>query len=151
MPRLPSRGRSLEFDTDLDDESRPDTPASTARGDAKRIRMTPAEDEDDNNDEVEEESWVASSPPGEAQGGEIERKPSLIDGQMSSGHRPGAIVRVKLKNFVTYSAAEFFPGPGLNMVIGPNGTGKSTLVCAICLGLGWGTQVQPSIAIESPC
>lgn len=23
------------------------------------------------------------------------------------------------------------------MVIGPNGTGKSTLVCAICLGLGW--------------
>ena len=26
------------------------------------------------------------------------------------------------------------------MVIGPNGTGKSTLVCAICLGLGWGPQ-----------
>lgn len=28
------------------------------------------------------------------------------------------------------------------MVIGPNGTGKSTLVCAICLGLGWGPQVS---------
>jgi ABC-type Mn2+/Zn2+ transport system ATPase subunit len=27
------------------------------------------------------------------------------------------------------------------MIIGPNGTGKSTLVCAICLGLGWGPQV----------
>jgi chromosome segregation ATPase len=26
------------------------------------------------------------------------------------------------------------------MVIGPNGTGKSSLVCAICLGLGWGPQ-----------
>lgn len=26
----------------------------------------------------------------------------------------------------------------MNMIIGPNGTGKSTLVCAICLGLGWG-------------
>jgi len=26
------------------------------------------------------------------------------------------------------------------MVIGPNGTGKSTLVCAICLGLGWKTE-----------
>lgn len=25
------------------------------------------------------------------------------------------------------------------MVIGPNGTGKSTLVCAICIGLGWST------------
>jgi chromosome segregation ATPase len=53
---------------------------------------------------------------------------------------PGAIVRVKLTNFVTYESAEFFPGPNLNMVIGPNGTGKSSLVCAICLGLGWGPQ-----------
>ena len=56
-------------------------------------------------------------------------------------YQPGSIVRVNLKNFVTYTAVEFFPGPSLNMVIGPNGTGKSTLVCAICLGLGWGPQV----------
>lgn len=57
-------------------------------------------------------------------------------------HRPGAIVRVKLTDFVTYTLAEFFPGPRLNMVIGPNGTGKSTLVCAICLGLGWPPSVS---------
>lgn len=50
-------------------------------------------------------------------------------------HQPGAIVKVTLKDFVTYTAATFYPGPALNMVIGPNGTGKSTLVCAICLGL----------------
>lgn len=56
-------------------------------------------------------------------------------------HQPGSIVRVKLLNFVTYTDVEFHPGPSLNMVIGPNGTGKSTLVCAICLGLGWGPQV----------
>lgn len=49
----------------------------------------------------------------------------------------GAIVRVMVENFVTYEKAEFFPGPNLNMVIGPNGTGKSSLVCAICLGLGY--------------
>ncbi|CEJ92136.1 hypothetical protein VHEMI07805 [[Torrubiella] hemipterigena] len=49
----------------------------------------------------------------------------------------GAIVRVTVENFVTYEKAEFFPGPYLNMVIGPNGTGKSSLVCAICLGLGY--------------
>ena len=61
-------------------------------------------------------------------------------------HQPGSIVRVKLANFVTYTAVEFFPGPSLNMVIGPNGTGKSTLVCAICLGLGWGPQVKFSCA-----
>ena len=58
-----------------------------------------------------------------------------------SKHQKGSIVRVKLVNFVTYTAVEFLPGPSLNMVIGPNGTGKSTLVCAICLGLGWGPQV----------
>ncbi|PQE05032.1 hypothetical protein CJF30_00004834 [Rutstroemia sp. NJR-2017a BBW] len=54
----------------------------------------------------------------------------------STGFAPGAILRVKLTNFITYDDAEFFPGPNLNMVIGPNGTGKSSLVCAFCLGLG---------------
>ena len=58
-----------------------------------------------------------------------------------SKYQAGSIVRVKLANFVTYTAVEFFPGPSLNMVIGPNGTGKSTLVCAICLGMGWGPKV----------
>lgn len=63
------------------------------------------------------------------------------DGRTSqSDFQPGSIIRVKLTNFVTYANAEFFPGPNLNMVIGPNGTGKSSLVCAICLGLGWGPQ-----------
>jgi hypothetical protein len=55
--------------------------------------------------------------------------------------QPGAIVRVKVMNFVTYEKAEFFPGPNLNMVIGPNGTGKSSLVCAICLGLGFSPRI----------
>ena len=63
-------------------------------------------------------------------------------------HQSGSIVRVKLENFVTYTAVEFFPGPSLNMVIGPNGTGKSTLVCAICIGLGWSTNVRSAVAIH---
>jgi chromosome segregation ATPase len=57
------------------------------------------------------------------------------------GWKPGAIRRVKLENFITYEHAEFFPGPSLNMVLGPNGTGKSSLVCAICLGLGYKSEV----------
>lgn len=61
-----------------------------------------------------------------------------IDDVMEGQHQPGAIVRVKVVNFVTYEDAVFYPGPNLNMVIGPNGTGKSSLVCAICLGLGYG-------------
>lgn len=58
-----------------------------------------------------------------------------------NGYVPGSIVRVACENFVTYDAVEFFPGPYLNMIIGPNGTGKSTVVSAIALGLGW----KPSV------
>lgn len=63
------------------------------------------------------------------------------NGASATDFSPGSIVRVLLKNFVTYEKAEFFPGPNLNMVIGPNGTGKSSLVCAICLGLGYPASV----------
>jgi structural maintenance of chromosomes protein 5 len=52
-------------------------------------------------------------------------------------HKPGAVVRVQVRNFGTYSAGEFFPGPYLNMVLGPNGTGKSTLGRALCIGLAF--------------
>ncbi|WEJ92816.1 Structural maintenance of chromosomes protein 5 [Yamadazyma tenuis] len=45
-------------------------------------------------------------------------------------------MKVTVTNFTTYSYAEFSLSPTLNMIIGPNGTGKSTLVSAICLGLG---------------
>lgn len=49
---------------------------------------------------------------------------------------PGTIRKIEVKNFVTYSYVEMFPSPHLNMIIGPNGTGKSTVVAAIILGLG---------------
>jgi chromosome segregation ATPase len=45
-------------------------------------------------------------------------------------------MKIALTNFVTYDYCEIFPGPQMNMIIGPNGTGKSTIVCAIALGLG---------------
>jgi structural maintenance of chromosomes protein 5 len=55
------------------------------------------------------------------------------------GYRPGSIVRVKMVNFITYDDAEVFPGPRLNVVLGPNGTGKSTLTHAICLACAGST------------
>ncbi|TWU77063.1 Structural maintenance of chromosomes protein 5 [Metarhizium rileyi] len=61
----------------------------------------------------------------------------VSNGDIMRDFQPGAIVRVTVQNFVTYEKADFFPGPHLNMVIGPNGTGKSSLVCAICIGLGY--------------
>jgi hypothetical protein len=36
----------------------------------------------------------------------------------------GAIVRIALENFMTYDYVELKPGPGLNVVVGPNGSGK---------------------------
>ncbi|KAF9428893.1 Structural maintenance of chromosomes protein 5 [Podila epigama] len=56
-------------------------------------------------------------------------------------YQHGAIVKVSMKSFVTYESCSFSPGPNLNMIIGPNGTGKSTIVCAIALGLGWSTNL----------
>nr|CAD7429457.1 unnamed protein product [Timema monikensis] len=41
-------------------------------------------------------------------------------------------VRISVR---TYTHVEVLPGPHLNIVIGPNGTGKSSIVCAILLGL----------------
>ncbi|XP_075160034.1 structural maintenance of chromosomes 5 isoform X3 [Haematobia irritans] len=48
----------------------------------------------------------------------------------------GKIKSVYCKNFVTYGECIFHPSEYLNVIIGPNGTGKSTLVSAIVLGLG---------------
>ncbi|XP_069138158.1 structural maintenance of chromosomes protein 5-like [Argopecten irradians] len=56
--------------------------------------------------------------------------------KMNSEYVEGSIVRIKLENILTYDSVEFMTGPYLNVIIGPNGTGKSTIVCAICLGLG---------------
>ncbi|CAB3225786.1 unnamed protein product [Arctia plantaginis] len=51
------------------------------------------------------------------------------------GVKAGCIYRIALENFVTYRRVQLFPGLSLNLIIGPNGTGKSTFVCAIILGL----------------
>ncbi|XP_012264932.2 structural maintenance of chromosomes protein 5 [Athalia rosae] len=48
----------------------------------------------------------------------------------------GTIISIRVENFVTYDNAVIKPGRNLNVIIGPNGTGKSTIVCAIVLGLG---------------
>ncbi|KAJ7241060.1 P-loop containing nucleoside triphosphate hydrolase protein, partial [Mycena haematopus] len=57
------------------------------------------------------------------------------------GFIPGSIVRIQLRNFVTYDFVEFRPGPYLNMILGPNGTGKSSIACAICIGLNWPPKI----------
>ncbi|KAJ1510829.1 Structural maintenance of chromosomes protein 5 [Coelomomyces lativittatus] len=48
----------------------------------------------------------------------------------------GAIISIQVLRFMVYDEATFYMHPKLNMIIGPNGTGKSTVVCAIVIGLG---------------
>ncbi|KAJ7548526.1 hypothetical protein O6H91_07G015000 [Diphasiastrum complanatum] len=54
---------------------------------------------------------------------------------------PGNIIEVEVHNFMTYAHIKSQPAPRLNLVIGPNGTGKSSLVCAIGLGLAGEPQL----------
>jgi hypothetical protein len=58
---------------------------------------------------------------------------------------PGNIVEIEVCNFMTYTHLKSKPGPRLNLVIGPNGTGKSSLVCAIGIGLAG----EPAVIIST--
>lgn len=58
---------------------------------------------------------------------------------------------MKLLNFLTYGEVEFRPGPFLNLVLGPNGTGKSSIACALCLGLNFDTKVSMHALIADTC
>ncbi|XP_022091241.1 structural maintenance of chromosomes protein 5-like [Acanthaster planci] len=68
--------------------------------------------------------------------GKSSRKPGT-----SKSFVEGSVVRILMENFVTYDKCEFRPGPHLNVIMGPNGTGKSTVVCAMCLGLAGSTSL----------
>ncbi|EQK98552.1 structural maintenance of chromosomes 5 smc5 [Ophiocordyceps sinensis CO18] len=114
MARSSSRRRRR---AESDDQEASDGPRSQASSDSPKRRRLHLEPDDESVDEAS--------------------RPDAASHVSMDDFHPGAILRVKVENFVTYEQAEFFPGPHLNMVIGPNGTGKSSLVCAICLGLGY--------------
>jgi structural maintenance of chromosomes protein 5 len=148
MASIPSRRSRPAVSDDDELSSRAQTPSSVAPNDSKRSRR------DDAGRHASSADTQRSGTNGLQSGSKARTAPTVrqVNGDekpVLRHHQPGAIVRVKLRNFVTYSSVEFFPGPNLNMVIGPNGSGKSTLVCAICLGLGWGSQVgfQPPYRI----
>ena len=55
---------------------------------------------------------------------------------LTKGYCRGSILRCRMRNFLTYDDAEVFPGPKLNVLLGPNGTGKSAITHAVCLACG---------------
>ncbi|KAL1748730.1 hypothetical protein HDZ31DRAFT_28723 [Schizophyllum fasciatum] len=124
-------------------------------GKQRRTASEAAEQEADADGEAEEDEQGGGSPKGRKRARvntEGESRPTAEDEDEDEdehipqiktqprdddGYIPGSIVRIKLHNFVTYDDVEFRPGPYLNMILGPNGTGKSSIACAICLGLNW--------------
>ncbi|KAJ7988430.1 hypothetical protein DPEC_G00323470 [Dallia pectoralis] len=62
-------------------------------------------------------------------------------GFSETGFVKGSILRITMHNFLTYDHSIVYPGPNLNMIVGANGTGKSSIVCAICLGLAGKTAI----------
>ncbi|XP_042188662.1 structural maintenance of chromosomes protein 5 isoform X2 [Callorhinchus milii] len=84
--------------------------------------------------------------------GESKAKRAAVSGPREAAPHPhphpppghfveGSIVRIKMDKFLTYDSCEIHPGPNLNVIVGANGTGKSSIVCAICLGLAGRTSV----------
>ncbi|GFF24475.1 structural maintenance of chromosomes protein 5 [Aspergillus udagawae] len=154
VPRRRQRSEENEDDDETStNSSRDPTPVSRNSINGKRRRLSPVQDgadEEEDDGEISSEGSdegteqdtpeLTQADPRTAQPSNSQPRSLANDEVDEDGYKPGAIVRIKVTDFVTYTSAEFFPGPKLNMVIGPNGTGKSTLVCAICLGLGWGPQ-----------
>lgn len=53
----------------------------------------------------------------------------------------GKIYSIYLKNFTTHGELIAYPSQQLNILIGPNGTGKSAIVAAIIIGMGGSTKI----------
>ena len=83
--------------------------------------------DDVSSDEEESDHEELASQPLTANGTK-KTKPNSICGYQLPKMRDGSIVRIKIHNFMTYDDCEFFPGPGLNLVLGPNGTGEFQLI-----------------------
>ncbi|KAK2600911.1 hypothetical protein N8I77_010409 [Diaporthe amygdali] len=143
------RSRSQMEDGDDADAARDGyRPSPTSSDGPKRMRLrggrgAPSQLEEGDEEDSEESTDDDHSFPDNNHHAPIQRTNGHVttNGTPASQFATGSIVRVKVENFVIYEKAEFLPGPNLNMVIGPNGTGKSSLVCAICLGLGYPASV----------
>jgi len=86
---------------------------------------------------------MVSSPLGRAreEPSDHHRGEGPVQKRHKNAYLPGSIIRVEVKNFMTYSECVIEPGPTLNLVLGPNGTGKSSFVCALCVGLAGSTKL----------
>ncbi|KAL9275161.1 Structural maintenance of chromosomes protein 5-like protein, partial [Drosera capensis] len=69
----------------------------------------------------------------------LAKRPKIERGE--DDYLPGNMIEIELGNFMTFDHLVCKPGPRMNLVIGANGAGKSSLVCAIAIGLGGDPQL----------
>eukprot|EP00298_Acanthocystis_sp_HF-20_P016396 c21470_g3_i1.p1 GENE.c21470_g3_i1~~c21470_g3_i1.p1 ORF type:complete len:1155 (-),score=486.10 c21470_g3_i1:38-3502(-) len=96
----------------------------------KRKAQQIEEDEESEIEDSQNENHKQKKP-------KIKNDPSTVFRSLKDPYfKKGQIIKLQMQNFLTYDDATIYPGPYLNLVIGPNGTGKSTIVCGLCLVLG---------------
>ncbi|KIM26760.1 hypothetical protein M408DRAFT_330371 [Serendipita vermifera MAFF 305830] len=125
-PKAKSNGKSAreavddeeEDDNDMEPQSRKRLKGANGRPRQSEVRDIKEDDDDEDNAEARRATKIFVRDP-------------------KDGYLPGSIFRICCQNFLTYDFVQFSPGPRMNMILGPNGTGKSTIACAICIGLGF--------------
>ncbi|KAL7005936.1 Structural maintenance of chromosomes protein 5 [Cystobasidiomycetes sp. EMM_F5] len=124
-------------------------PQSTGRSKKRRIEQDDRDNDDGEGDDARDAAPSSSQrgPNGTART-EVQvkleaaaPKPRLLR-DPKDNYVMGSIVRIKVHNFVTYGDMECRPGPYLNMIMAPNGTGKSSIAAAIAIGLGFSVKVM---------
>ncbi|TKY84500.1 hypothetical protein EX895_006401 [Sporisorium graminicola] len=141
----PSKRRRATF-TDSQPETNGASSSSSPRRKRTRRRVLGLdddeehdEDDDDEQQDAEEDELAIAAPESLIP---ADTEPASSAEQNHRKRRssdmflPGSIRRIALSNFLTYDSVEFRVGPYLNLICGPNGTGKSSIACAIALGLG---------------
>ncbi|OCF62348.1 hypothetical protein L486_02016 [Kwoniella mangroviensis CBS 10435] len=151
MPPVRKRPQVIESDEEEEEQRGQTSSASPAKKrktvvqDSQDINDSDLDDLDSGNEDVAaDDSILVDGDVGE-EGEQLERgrvsfKPEYERGD--DGYVAGSVVRIKMTNFMTYDHVEFRPGPHLNMILGPNGTGKSSIAAAIAIGLGFAPKVM---------
>ncbi|WWC88811.1 uncharacterized protein L201_003724 [Kwoniella dendrophila CBS 6074] len=146
---MSSRKRAQVIDSD--DEEDDTRNAGTSSSPAKRRKAIIQDSQqgqsmdDSDLDDLDSGDDDANGAEDDLQNEEVERgavafRPEYQRGD--DGYVAGSVVRIKMTSFMTYDHVEFRPGPHLNMILGPNGTGKSSIAAAIAIGLGFAPKVM---------
>lgn len=150
ISRMPGRSLKRRAPSSDEDDNPPSNKTTRQVSGDEEIGTTSLSQRDEGTDDDDDE--LAENDEDESNAADV--KPNIMDHEYvaealqpqerqrdTDNFIPGSITRVVLHNFLTYDHVDFCPGPYLNMIIGPNGTGKSTIVCGIALGLGAGPKV----------